>query len=121
MYLSGDLVKIDKKNKLIYFISRKDRQIKYMGNRIELDEIENALNKLPNIISNITCFGKKNGLTNIVSWVLIKNKITETKIKYQLKKLLPNYMIPKKFFFVTRLPKNSNGKLNRLKIQNEYF
>ena len=59
MYLSGDLVKIDKKNRQIYFVSRKDRQIKHMGHRIELDEIENALNKLPYVVSNITCYGKK--------------------------------------------------------------
>ena len=121
MYLSGDLVKIDKKNRQIYFVSRKDRQIKHMGHRIELDEIENALNKLPYVVSNITCYGKKNGIFNIVSWVLSKKKISETKIRFLLKKIIPNYMMPKQIFLVKSLPKNSNGKLNRLKIEHEYF
>ena len=85
MYLSGDLVKIDKKNRQIYFVSRKDRQIKHMGHRIELDEIENALNKLPYVVSNITCYGKKMEYL-ILYHGYYQKKISETKIRFLLKK-----------------------------------
>ena len=51
----------------------------------------------------------------------IKKKISDTKIRFLLKKIIPNYMMPKQIFLVKSLPKNSNGKLNRLKIEHEYF
>ena len=44
MYKTGDLVVEDIKNDVIYFKGRKDNQIKHMGYRIELEEIEYGLN-----------------------------------------------------------------------------
>ena len=38
-------MKEDKVNKLLYFIGRNDTQIKHMGYRIELNELEIILNK----------------------------------------------------------------------------
>ncbi len=44
MYKTGDLVEIV--NDKMYFRGRIDNQIKHMGYRIELEEIENALSKV---------------------------------------------------------------------------
>ena len=46
-YKTGDLVK--ELDGLLYFKGRKDNQIKHMGYRIELEEIENAMNTIPYI------------------------------------------------------------------------
>ena len=53
MYMTGDMVKYDNKDKNIYFICRKDNQIKHMGYRIELDEIEQALNQINGISESV--------------------------------------------------------------------
>ena len=119
MYLSGDIVKQDKKTKYIYFLSRKDRQIKFMGHRIELDEIELAINKIKNVKQNVTCFGKKNGRYEIVSWV--EHKTSLKKIINNLKLILPSYMIPKKIIELKKLPKNNNGKLDRIALEKQYY
>jgi len=119
MYLSGDIVKQDKKTNYIYFLSRKDRQIKFMGHRIELDEIELAINKIKDVKQNVTCFGKINGRYEIVSWV--EHKTTLKKIIKNLNLLLPSYMIPKKIIELKKIPKNSNGKLDRKVLQKHYY
>ena len=46
MYKTGDLVKYNLKDRNLYFVGRKDNQIKHMGYRIELEEIEVALHQL---------------------------------------------------------------------------
>ena len=46
MYRTGDRVRTDESGRL-WFVGRRDNQIKHMGYRIELDEIEAALNALP--------------------------------------------------------------------------
>src|SRR4030095_151768 len=48
MYKTGDLVRLDTGDGKLYIHGRKDNQIKHMGYRIELEEIENALHRLPN-------------------------------------------------------------------------
>lgn len=119
MYLSGDIVKQDKKTNYIYFLSRKDRQIKFMGHRIELDEIELVINKIKDVKQNVTCFGKKNGRYEIVSWV--EHKTSLNKIISNLKLILPSYMIPKKIIELKKLPKNNNGKLDRIALEKQYY
>ena len=46
VYKSGDLVCFDSGLNVFHFKGRKDNQIKRMGYRIELEEIENALNAI---------------------------------------------------------------------------
>lgn len=41
-------------------------------------------------------------------------------LKKKLEKYLSNYMIPRKIIFLNNLPKNSNGKIDRLKIINKF-
>ncbi|MEL3933646.1 hypothetical protein RO468_20345, partial [Aeromonas enteropelogenes] len=40
-------------------------------------------------------------------------------LKKELQQLLPAYMIPKKFVYVSSLPMTNNGKADRKKIANE--
>tara|TARA_Y100000590_G_scaffold192439_1_gene218752 strand:+ start:1012 stop:2541 length:1530 start_codon:yes stop_codon:yes gene_type:complete len=118
VYKTGDLVYRDKIGN-IYFSSRKDNQIKYMGYRIELEEIEQAIGKLLNVRENAVGYGKKENINQIVCWISHSSNIN--KIKIELEKFLPAYMIPKKFIELKKLPKNQNGKINRKKLTSEYF
>lgn len=120
VYMTGDIVYQEKKNHLIYFVSRGDNQIKHLGHRIELDEIEKALNSLDKIKSSIVTFGKKNKIDEITGWVFNCKK-KEKEIKSELIKILPNYMIPSRINFLTKIPINNNGKIDRLKIKSNYY
>ena len=118
-YKTGDLVYRDKKNKLIYFSSRKDNQIKLNGYRIELDEIENNICLISGIKECAVTFGKKNKENEITAWV--DTRLSEISVFRELSKALPNYMIPKNFFCVSSIPKNSNGKIDRKVLKRKYY
>ena len=111
-YLTGDIAY--KKNNKIYYIGRKDKQIKYKGYRIELSEIEKALNSFDYIEKAVvTCTkNKDNTVTKILAYVVLKdNTINTFDIKKQLENILPNYMIPV-IKLIDSIPLTENGKVN---------
>ena len=119
VYKSGDMVYIDSLNKFIYYSSRVDNQIKFHGYRIELNEIENVLGSMNKVQEVAVTFGRKNGNEEITAWVVHSSNMKE--LKKQLFNLLPSYMIPKKFIEMKELPKNNNGKINRICIKSDYY
>ena len=112
-YFTGDIMKYDKKNRFI-FVSRKDNQIKHMGFRIEIEEIESRIRKLKFIDDAVITF-----VSNPNKSMLLASIKTKKAIDINYKKILPKYMIPKFTRFVKDLPKNKNGKFDRLKIKND--
>lgn len=111
-YLTGDLAYTE--NGKIYYIGRKDKQVKYKGYRIELSEIEKVLNGF-NYIEKavVTCTKNKDNIVNkILAFVVLKdNTINSIEIKKQLENILPNYMIPI-IKIVNNIPLTENGKVN---------
>ena len=91
-----------------------------MGHRIELDEIEIALNKIKNIKRCVVTFGKKNNTYEITAWVILKNQ-KNCDFTKEVAKDLPNYMIPRKFNFIKDLPINPNGKIDKIKLKEGYY
>lgn len=57
-YRTGDLIKI--KGNIMFFKGRLDNQIKHMGFRIELEDIENNLNLIKNVEKAVVIHEKKN-------------------------------------------------------------
>ncbi|WP_320664429.1 amino acid adenylation domain-containing protein [Prochlorococcus sp. MIT 1223] len=119
MYFTGDLVKLDSKNKLMYFCGRIDNQIKFMGYRIELGEIESCLNKEENINECCVLFGRKNNLEQITSF--ISTDLSRNDVLQILLAQLPTYMIPRDILTFKNLPKNQNGKIDRIKLAEDYY
>ena len=121
IYKSGDLVRYNYIENLLYFCGRKDNQIKRMGYRIELEEIENALGSFDYIEENAVIYLKsENDNGKIIAFVRSGIK-DENKILNDLVKLIPSYMMPNEFRFYDHLPKNQNGKIDRLKLKEEYL
>ena len=115
MYKTGDLV--EEKDGLLYFIGRIDNQIKHMGYRIELEEIEHALNSV-NEINQAAVVYKKSGKIygKIIAYITINSEITKLEIKQKLMNIIPDYMIPHIFRILDKLPKNRNGKIDKQKL-----
>jgi D-alanine--poly(phosphoribitol) ligase subunit 1 len=112
MYRTGDLV--SERDGMLHFSGRVDNQIKHMGYRIELEEIEAALNGLDYINqSGVVYHRVRQHYGHIVAFVTLTTIKEESQIKNDLANFLPNYMIPNRFEILPQLPKNSNGKVDR--------
>jgi D-alanine--poly(phosphoribitol) ligase subunit 1 len=116
-YRTGDLVERDKHGHL-HFKGRQDFQIKHMGYRIELEEIEALLNTLPQVRECAVVYNKiTEGLGEIVAFTSLGAAVPAETLIAQLAALLPAYMVPRKVNVMERLPKNANGKIDRVYLQ----
>ncbi len=113
IYRTGDLAKII--NNELYFQGRKDFQIKYMGHRIELEEIDNAINKLDGVIRSITIFSEEKN--RLYSFYI--GSLDEVTIRESLKSVLPTYMISSKYIKTDEFPLTKNGKVDRAYLMNK--
>ncbi len=96
-------------------MGRKDNQVKIMGHRIELEEIERQINNIKNINESLVTSNKHSELNNhLIAHLYLKKKISDKKILKILKSKLPKYMIPNKLIFYKQpLKKNRNYKIDR--------
>lgn len=116
MYKTGDLVELVEGK--LFFRGRVDNQIKHMGYRIELEEIESALIKLPGIKECAVIHTvSKNNLSRIVGYVAVEDEKAERDYKSELRKYVPNYMVPNSIIILDMLPKNANGKIDRSRLR----
>lgn len=118
VYKSGDLVRQDPITKMFMFSGRIDNQIKRMGYRIELEEIENAFNAINFVKEAAVVYLDNDAYNSKIIACLNSTKKDENKISEILKKYLPSYMIPDLYFYFGQLPKNQNGKIDRLELKN---
>ena len=116
MYKTGDLVY--ESGGLLYFVGRVDNQIKHMGYRIELEEIELALNALPKVTQAAAIYERVSAsYGKIIAFVACEEDLDSAEVKAELKKILPEYMIPNVVRTCALLPKNANGKVDRHKLR----
>ena len=115
IYRTGDLAKLNEDGTLV-FAARKDFQIKHMGHRIELEEIEAHIGAVDGVRRTCCLFdADRNKIVACFSGEATKEEIIEA-----LKKKLPKYMIPNIFMQMDRLPLTKNGKIDRKAIRAEY-
>lgn len=114
IYRTGDLAYMDD-NGLIMFKGRKDSLIKHMGYRIELGEIEHIVGNTLKLARNCCAVYDKQK-RQIVLFFEKMAEINETAIRKELTKHLPRYMVPDRYEEVEELPRNTNGKIDRLKL-----
>lgn len=113
VYKTGDLVKENDKGEILY-ITRKDFQIKRMGYRVELGEIEAAANSIENI-QDVVCLFDKN--KDKIILVYQGKDLTQEKIRGLLKTKIPEYMMPDRIERITLMPHNQNGKIDRKAVK----
>lgn len=112
VYRTGDLAKYNTYGELVY-VSRKDFQIKHMGNRIELGEIETAASSLPGVESCACLYDTEH--SKIV--LFYTGEMDGHEIKQKIAALVPAYMVPNRLIQLERMPMNLNGKIDRLKLK----
>lgn len=115
IYRTGDIVCLNDKNEIL-FKGRKDSLIKHSGYRIELTEIEHVIVNTLKLVNNgcaVYDFTKK----EIVFFYESKAEESVAEFRKNIGKALPNYMIPTKYIRKDILPRNTNGKIDRLKLK----
>ncbi len=114
IYRTGDLARLRPDGNLEY-VGRRDFQVKYMGYRIELYEIEKALVSLDGITNAavLLCDSGLDGIQELVAFVESPIKIDAPATLEALKALVPPYMVPKKIFRLDRILVNGRGKTDR--------
>ncbi|HTF05136.1 MAG TPA: amino acid adenylation domain-containing protein [Bacteroidia bacterium] len=116
-YRTGDLVRVDEHGHL-HFKGRADNQVKHMGYRIELEEIEAGFNAIPYVNEVGVIYEKMGeGLGQIKAFLSINDPAKKTAdLQADIKKILPAYMVPRIIVILDNLPKNKNGKIDRKQL-----
>ena len=115
-YKSGDICFADE-NQILYYCGRTDNQIKLNGYRIELEEIsEKALSVQKGIRSAKALFIEN----KIVLFWSAAEQLPEQDFREQLRKSLPEYMLPSCCIFVPEMPLTERGKINTAELKKLY-
>lgn len=116
IYRTGDMGYQNERGELV-FTARKDYQIKRMGHRIELFEIEAAVNAVDGV--DRCCCIYDQDKEKIILFYQAKEALEADILRY-LQQNLPKYMFPNLFQHMERLPENSHGKIDRRRLEQEY-
>lgn len=110
-YRTGDLGYYNEDDDIV-FVGRKDFQIKYLGHRIELEEIEKALMDIKEVMRCCCVFEEKKA--KLYGFYI--GNISKKDLVIKLKETLPSYMIPTKLWQLENFPLTKNGKIDRKKL-----
>ena len=116
IYRTGDIVFVNDYGEIV-FKGRKDSLIKHSGYRIELSEIEHVIVNTLKLVNNgcaVYDYSKK----EIVFFYEREQELSVVELRKSIGKALPAYMIPTKYKFMAELPRNTNGKIDRLMLKN---
>lgn len=111
MYRTGDLGTYGEDGNL-YFCGRTDFQIKHMGHRIELEEVERTLVSVPGVDKGCCVFDRAKN--RIVGFYVGDQESVQ--IRRAMKRRLPSYMIPNKLVRKESIPLTKNGKMDRTRL-----
>lgn len=115
IYRTGDIGRKNEYGELV-FLSRRDNQIKHMGHRVELGEIEADVNGLEKVRFSC-CIYDENKNKIILYYV---GEMETPKLTRTLKELLPRYMMPNHIIRLDEMPFTANGKIDRNALKIKY-
>ncbi|MBO3750156.1 amino acid adenylation domain-containing protein [Streptosporangiaceae bacterium NEAU-GS5] len=112
LYRTGDLARWTPGG-VLEFLGRGDGQIKLRGLRIELGEIESRLREQPGIQDAVVVVRDDPPLGKRLVAYVVPEAVHVDAVGAELKRTLPDYMVPAAFVELPALPLTPNGKLNR--------
>jgi amino acid adenylation domain-containing protein len=120
LYKTGDLARIGEDG-LVYFLGRRDSQIKSRGYRIELGEIEAALAAIRGMqecaVVALTQPSFEGARICCAYSPAPGHHIAPAPLRRALSRLLPSYMLPTHWLALDALPTNANGKIDRRRLR----
>ena len=118
MYRSGDIVRLRLDGRYDY-IGRKDQQVKLNGQRVELTEINVAIENLAdNVQASTVALKKEDGSMELCTFYTSNTEtLTEAKIYENLKKTLPVYMLPSRIIKLEKMPLTATNKIDVMTLR----
>jgi D-alanine--poly(phosphoribitol) ligase subunit 1 len=111
IYRTGDQVYRNSRGEIM-FVGRMDFQIKHMGYRIELPEIEYQVLAIEEVANACVLYSKDR--KEITLFYEARNGgLAPAAIRQKLARVFPKYMLPTAFHQMQELPRNANGKIDR--------
>lgn len=116
LYDTGDLARLLPDGTIAY-LGREDDQVKIRGYRVELTEISTLLEQHPAVKQCVVvCRDASSGSRQIVAYIAFKEDGSTDVLSEYLSERLPEYMIPSVWRNVAQFALNSNGKIDRTKL-----
>jgi amino acid adenylation domain-containing protein len=112
-YRTGDRVVATAPDGPLMFLGRLDTQIKVLGHRVELEEVEAVILEEAGIEAIAVGWPRTpTGAAGIVALVAGR-RVDPPELRRRLAARLPDYMVPRELRVVSELPLNANGKRDR--------
>lgn len=118
MYRTGDLVR-RRQDGSLRFLGRMDDQVKIRGYRVELSEIEAEMRSQPDV-NQAAVLVQGEGPAARLTGYIVRSAHTGPEgsqdghaVRDELRKKLPDYMVPSMIMIVDAFPLTPNGKLDR--------
>ena len=115
LYRTGDRARY-RDDGTIEFAGRVDRQVKIRGHRIEPGEVEEALARLPSVREAVVLMHGETSETRRLTAYVVPAKDAQPLLAdlwRDLRRSLPEYMIPAGIVMLAALPLTPNGKIDR--------
>jgi amino acid adenylation domain-containing protein len=113
-YRTGDRVRRPIGDRPLTHLGRTDFQVKVLGHRVELGEIEAVVRKISGL-DGVIAVGwpvTSSGCDGIE--VFLEGEMKERDLLHTaVASALPEYMVPRRFHFMDKLPRNMNDKFDR--------
>jgi natural product biosynthesis luciferase-like monooxygenase protein/amino acid adenylation domain-containing protein/non-ribosomal peptide synthase protein (TIGR01720 family) len=115
LYKTGDLGRYLSDGNIEY-IGRNDFQVKLRGYRIELSEIEKQIVSFRAIKQSVVLMKGEGESAYLAGYYVSEQALDEAEITLHLRLHLPEYMVPQVLIYLTELPLNGNGKIDRARL-----
>lgn len=117
-YRTGDRVRRPAGNKPLKHLGRIDSQVKIFGHRVELGEVEAKVRDACKMDGVVAVGWPKtdSGFGGIEIFIEGRESGLE-ELRKTVSADLPEYMVPRRFHFMERLPRNANNKYDRKAMQ----
>lgn len=129
-YRTGDIAELNEEGDLLYK-GRRDTQVKLNGYRVELGEVEARLKTSKTVKESIAVvkqLGESSDENILIAFVVLNNTVSQESLNMvelpassfaDVVGGLPDFMVPKRIYSISRIPLTNNGKLDRHIIDQE--
>src|SRR5437763_13820535 len=117
-YRTGDRVRRSASDRPLTYLGRLDNQVKVLGHRVEIGEVEAVARRLSGIDGVVAIPWPNMTNADRIELFLEVDQFDPEPLLKQMKEQLPHYMIPRKIRTLSRLPLNANGKYDRRALRN---
>ncbi|MDX1882822.1 amino acid adenylation domain-containing protein [Mycolicibacterium sp. 120270] len=113
-YRTGDLVRYLPDGTL-EFVGRADHRVKISGYRVELGDVESALQRVPGVVAAVAAVTKATGDRDLLAALVqpVESAVTATDVTTAMADIVPPHMIPQRVVLTDRIPYTVGGKIDR--------